>query len=267
MGDFENTGFLGEEIRNYICHRDLTETEKRVQIIVAETNALLHEFKRKIEVKEENAVDLTLAALFARLIQSFSASVILCQYGLSHDAHAVARNLVVGIFIIKSIIDKPRNLDRYVAKYLQETQKRLEKIKKKDYLGQNNQEEVSNKIEEYQTLFDSLVVQGNLTEKSFAVQAGMEDDYDSFYAAMSSFVHTSISTLDRFLKTDVNGSVKEFDIGPNFDGVPLLLLSCCSYVLQVVDSLSQHYGIEKPATHKKISTKIGEELKILDQIS
>jgi hypothetical protein len=178
------------------------------------------------------------------MIHSFSAVIILCDYGLSSDAHSVARNLIVEVFIAKSIIEDKNNYNLYLAKYYQERKRRLKQIRDNKVFRNYGWKvsEIDQKIKECEDALRSRGIKNDITEKQFAEKAGMKDDYRTFYAYLCDFVHVGVGTLDPFLNINEKGVITEFDAGPE-EYAPLLLISCSTYVLRVIESLSWYFGI------------------------
>ncbi len=216
-------------------------------------------YKYNIISIESGTVKNKIQLILLRVIQSFSATYILCEHGLQKDAESTARNLLVEMFLIIGIINDKNLSYEHDSHSYYEKRKMLEQCLNNisNCKTSLQLEESTSKIREYITEFGKHIKRPiKLSDKICAEKAKLVHIYDLYYRMWSDSCHCGLLSLVEKLFSNDGSVVDNLEWGPEFTDADKILLPCCVFILLIIDSLSNFFVVDKPNEFDELSSLI-----------
>ncbi len=273
-----NYGFLGKDIKQY--KNELVTKYKEVFDFYEDINHFLHKMRFKIDVKNDDFQGGVIIGLFCKSLTTFQAIYILFKHCLYNNAENLYRILfeeMVNIAYCSLSKDETR---RYLS--LQVINKLrviniINEEKNKKYLIKNYKEiffknKAYNKWKnELINYLHSLGVKRLFNKKGTPITINLEERikkvnskvimnlYLTFYRIVSTGVHSSPETLERYLISDENDLIREIRWGPEAENSEIApLFSAIHFMIIILEYLSDYFKIpeKKDIEHffKKMKT-------------
>ncbi len=244
---FRKYGFLGQEATENI----LTVRKRYFELfqLVDEVNEYIHKVIGEVKLDPYDMHQSLIGSLFAKMLHSFQAVIILGQYGLESDSNIILRALFDAIFIFGSIVEDREFAEKYV-----EYQTKTSQLKKVN-AAINNADDLKFDEEMIRKLTDRKeelekelgIDQGENKDKEkgktvnmfsseqLARKAGLNAMYQSGYRILSDDVHTSPFSIEAFLNIDKNEEqVKSIKLGPRYEAIKKNCCVAMSIILQTL---------------------------------
>lgn len=203
-------------------------------------------FQYELNITRDNPRELLGGTLFARILSSTQAAIILLEYGLLSQAKTVLRSALESLFALAAINEKPG-----LASKIAESQN-ADKRKLADQILQWKNPELKQSITE-------LIEEPALTEikdkhkKSpelevfkLAQDAGMEDYFRSTYILLSFPTHSNMSDLISHLITDDKGQIEAIINEPAIDGQEFTWATAIEIKLLAAKAVAGIFDVEFP---------------------
>jgi hypothetical protein len=248
MHDFDETGYLGQGIRQF-----QNSTLAKFDPFFAQCRDVCR-FARitilKLKFDNTDLQKVLSCCLFAKILNGVETTYILSTYGLTHEGRVILRSVLEGFFFLRATLaDKP-----FARKYVLDDElkrlKLMEAAKKYDrppfleirrYATDEVIRTQREKIKQHK------IQKLNLWEIAHGL--GLQHLYDSLYRLLSTDIHTGARSLEQYMRTGAAGDVESFDSGPQTDdveqnlsmGIDILTrsLECLDnlFVLSIADQL------------------------------
>lgn len=261
---FEELGFLSDEVHAFIGrHRkDLAVLFD----LADELHAYAHRQLRRCKVNGQDLQHLVGISLFLRILNSFSAIVLLAERGMCHDAEAIARVSLEALFFLKRSAEEKDFVSEFV-KLDQHQRLKLMNVAKD---SSSSLHETIGKDPRFDQLFAELknfVDEENVREQKaceVAKKAGLSDLYDFAYRTLSQSVHPNPRALLRYITFDENDEAQELVLAPESDAIPLVVATGISTLLVSLRLISALFD-EKMPDIDKFEARFAAESKREDQ--
>ena len=242
---FEKHGFLGQQARENT--ENIRKRHDRLFNLVDEVNEYTHEAIVEVNIDPQDMHQCLVGSLFAKMVQSFQALVILAQYGLESDSNIILRALFDDIFLFGSIIEDKEFAERYIehervlqlkltnaainnAKDLRFGKKMMRRLTdRKAELEKEIKAAKDDKKGKRPPGDDKMFSSERLAKK-----AGLNAMYQSGYRILSNDVHTSPVSVEAFLNIENGQRIKSIRLGPRVDSITKNLCVGMSILLQAL---------------------------------
>jgi hypothetical protein len=266
---FQKHGFLGREA----AENALTVRKRYFELfrLVDEVNEYVHKVVAEIKFDPYDMHQSLIGSLFAKMLHSFQAVIILTQYGLESDSNIILRALFDAVFLFGSIVEDRKFAEKYVEyqtkasqlrkvnaainnandlKFDDEMVKRLTDRKEelKNELGIDYGE---NRDKEKATLANMF------SSEQLARKAGLNAMYQSGYRILSDDVHTSPFSVEAFLNIDENDErIKSIRLGPRYEAINKNCSVAMSIILQALRGVCNLTGIDNDGEITTLQKKV-----------
>lgn len=242
---FKDQGFLDQE-EEWIakCQRD----HEPYFHLALDANKIAVSLLSKLNINNENAQHILCAALFARIIGLFEASIILLERCMINESKIILRSMLNAAFTIKAIA-----LDEEVVReYINDDNMNrrlgdLKRIRENPHLFQN---ELDKRGEEQLNEMIANIEKKRCNEKPLEVsvkylaeKAGMEDFYNTTYSLFSGTEHSSARDMEQYLKINPEGKLIALEWPPAIEGIDLLLSTAVETLTYGIDAVSIVFGL------------------------
>ena len=242
--DFNEEGFLGDSIADF----KISVESKYAQFfeLYRRTNKIAHEMKFRLEPPNNDGQKIIAVALFIRLLNSFQAIAILCQYGLRIDSKIVLRGGLESLFILNLLCKEKKFLDEYIGS---DHVRRLTWFNIAAHSSDPNFESLRNDAKSHpgfcQELKEEIEKNGweKLNVEEIAKRSGLISMYDTHYRLLSEEVHTVPRSLESLLSFTEDQTPSTFEWGPNDQELPFTLLTGVQMLLVGMKAICTLCGI------------------------
>ena len=242
--DFNEEGFLGDSIADF--KRSVERTYAQFFELYRKTNKIAHEMKFRLELPNNDGQKVIATALYMRLLDSFQAIAILCQYGLRIDSQIVLRGGLESLFILNLLCKDKDFLDEYIGS---DHVRRLTLFEVAARTSDPNFESLRNYANSHpgfcQDLKKKIKENGwkRLKVEEIAKRSGLISMYDTQYRLLSDAVHTSPHSLESLLSFTEDQTPSTFEWGPSDQDLPFTLLTSVQMLLEGMKAISTLCGI------------------------
>lgn len=214
-------GFLSEAAEDVRIEVLARYADWRAVLLRATELAVSVQHELIVHVDDEREV--FAAALFARLLASCQAAVVLLERGLVAQARCVLRQALEALFALAAIAEKPELVRRLIESHEAEQRRAAKNIglwKHPDLKAIASSELASGRLDEALASKATAIATAEL-----AAAGGFEDWYRSIYMTLSWSVHGAAIDLERHFVKDSSGVVVEMSNEPDLEDqkVPWLL--------------------------------------------
>jgi len=188
---------------------------------------------------------LLLLSLAFKSIISFESVCILLRYGSCLDSFSILRDMLEIWINMKAMASDIDYCDNYIA--LQNKRKLKHLIRLRNAKGEMYDKIRTDEANELIRSLGEIVNKDNpkkYTILEIAEKYGLVDYYNTFYIHASSFTHTDMESIKKFLRLE-NGVYWKFDINIMLKDVPMLLLTAIETITWIVDVICDHYEMSK----------------------
>ena len=223
MSNVLEEGFLATDIQHW-THEN--ETQKPELLLARDVNRLAQAIFIGSSPKGDRG--LLVAALFARMLEHYQATVLMAERNMESSATAMTRVLLEPAFSLVACVkheDFHYKLADWDALAVKKMAKSLQKVSPQgSTLTQTELEAIAKHIEQAQQDLDTLYKQNkeadltednNLKVSRIAEYAGMEDFYHAIYSVFSNTVHSTVRSLGSHVEVDAEGDIKNISWGPD----------------------------------------------------
>ena len=230
---FETNGFLSSQIDEF--RQRFIEDYQALFEFVKELNHFAIKIKDKFSIHNQDSRELIIGALYIKVLQSFESTIILSERGLESDSKSILRVMIEAAFYLKAACIDESFCDDYIKSDDLERFKFLNRVRRdkkgifscelREYASKDRIESLKNSAwGKKDNPFEIYKV---------AQRANMYDFYQLVYGLLSSDVHTSIRSLDRFYVVNNEGLVEYLIFAPQYDKWSIAILTACS-ILNIV---------------------------------
>lgn len=235
----DKQGYLSKELDS------VTEKNKNKFLPYFSLFEKLNEFAQDtvflLEVNKQNLQQITLAALYLRILSSYQTIYLLSEKGLNTEAKIILRALFENVFRFVAIIKHPELAKQYVYQDLYHQKKTINKLfeddpslKKVEKLTQITAEN-KRKIEE-----DNIQELGII---EYADKAGLMSYYRIDYTYLCSSAHSNIRDVDKLFVFDTDSKFSSFKWGPNDFEIDFALFGAINCLLIVLQKMNEVFKI------------------------
>ncbi len=223
MSSILEEGFLATDIQHWIREN---ESQKPELLLARDVNRLAQAIF--ISSSPQGDRGLLVAALFARMLEHYQATVLMAERNMENSATAMTRILLEPAFSLVACVkheDFHYKLADWDALTVKKMAKSLQKVSPQgSTLTQTELDAIAKQIEEAQRDLDTLYKQNkeaaltddnDLKASRIAEYAGMEDFYHAIYSVFSNTVHSAVRSLGGHVEVDAEGGIKNIAWGPD----------------------------------------------------
>lgn len=248
--DINISGFLSEDIKNF--ENTMLNKYGDILALYKDFNRHLHDFKFKMHVTNEDIRKIAVTTLFIKALQTYQAIYILSVKGAVSDAESLCRNLYETMVKIEYCCKNDDCFKRYLCTYyhklLNIINAAIDRQQEfgKGFSDKNRLEEAKDKRRsELKEMGDYSPIQieemarqiSNADNKNYYIKT-----YQVFFRSTSGEVHSSPSSLEKFVDKDENNEVQSFLWGPRED--ISIIFSAVEFMLNIYKTLFQLFNID-----------------------
>lgn len=186
--------------------------------------------------------ELASAAMFARALQSFEATVILAERGMLADAGSLARNIVESAVFLGGLA----LIDDFTKRMAASNNAHffgMAKAIAEQMEGNASPEYLAN-ASELRDLLQNVVAQGHarsgINLRQLAKEVGMDPLYEVVYRSLSGdAAHPSLASIERHFGRNGAGQVEKLLFSPQRDGMEKVLSAAISAFLAALEALGE----------------------------
>lgn len=241
-------GFLAVSATNAIAR--IRKDYARWFEAAAAFNRLGMQVLPELRAGTDNAQQLFAATLFGRALTSFQSIVILAERGLMADARTVARAATETALVLAALARNASVLDIMELRHYY-FRRKLHSVWLHDRASRDtmNAEQIAaleNDIatidRDYPTVKD--LRNDPLNIASLADQTGLTSIYNAVYRVTSTdAAHTSISALERHVRTDASGQIHSLTVGPEVGDLPDTISVAITMLSLGIEAATELFGI------------------------
>jgi len=222
---------------------------------------LAFEIPKKIDVYNENPLQIISSCLFIKVINATRAILVLFENNLLSEVHVLLRHEMEAIFVLKACYEDKQFLKEYINSDI------LYRLKMGNVISQNqnnfkeNEEFDIERIKSLKSDLKLIVDENGIKEvkiESLAKKAKMESYYDTAYRFLSNIVHIGIKSLDDYLKVDEKRKVRELLIYPYQKEIPTLFITAIELILIALDCINIIFKIGNEETILSLKKRLNE---------
>ena len=194
-----------------------------------------------LKVNNQNLQQITLAALYLRILSSYQSIYLLCEKGLNTESKIILRALLENVFRFVAIIKHPELAKQYVNQDYYHQKKAMNKLFEDDpslkTINELTQITVDNKrkIEE-----DSIPELGII---EYADKAELMSLYRTLYTHLCHSAHSNIRDVEKLLVFDTDLKLSTFKWGPNDFEIDLAIFGAINCLLIVLQKMNEVFII------------------------
>lgn len=230
MNDFNVNGYLGEEIHSFIAAH-----KEQYKIQYSFNEILIKYFidkTLKLKIRDEDARGAIIGCLTLKILNACQGVVIISQYGLDMEAHAILRTAFESYVYLSAVIeddsfyDDYRNTTKHEMKKILNTIKAHPEVFKKDYDVSDEKVNGAKKV----------------TIREAAKAAKMLDEYDITYNVLCAATHPDIIYMEDYFLTDENDT-KTFHFKPSVENLDRILFSNCAIIVNTLSKIDRYFKL------------------------
>lgn len=254
-------GFLSPQIEDW--RLSSCASMREWVVLVARVNNTALEIIQRLAPEGTSRREMFGAALFARAVQSFEASVILAERGMLADARTLSRSVVETSFFLGGlarISDFHEQMAADSNKHYYGMADGLSRM-----LRESNGSEERKDAEALKDLLHDVKAKGYRTQqinmRELAKKVGMEKLYQVVYRQLSGdAAHPSITSIEKhFARND--GAVEKLIFSPQRDGIEEALSVSIAAVMFAMEAVCEIFKLDETAAVLKSITKSHVQLK------
>jgi hypothetical protein len=219
MHDFDETGYLGEGIRQFqqttLATFNSFFTLSRDVCSFARTKVL------QLKWDNTDGQKVLSCCLFSKILNGVETSHILNTYGLTHEGRVILRSVLEGYFYLRASVSDAAFVNEYIQADNLNRLKLMEVAKKynhppfTDIKKYATDEVIKSLREKIKTENIKEVKPWNVAQK-----LGLQHMYASVYRLLSTDIHSSVRSLEQYMRTGATADVESLDWGPQSEDVP-----------------------------------------------
>ena len=258
MTVFEEEGFLADDFDFF--QKELEDACGEPLSICLDLSRHAQRFQYSLRIHSGNLPEVISAALFARVLSTFQASVLLAQRGMRFQVEMLIRCILEAVFPLVAVSKSPEFANTYV---LAEEHERLKAIKRvarcKKRLGENSGLHVAGNLEaEVEKDIRDRKIR-HLSTYDCADKAGMADYYDTLYCYTSMSLHASPRSLQEALDLDPAGvKVTALKNEPDSSRLGACLVTLGDCLAKSVSAMSLIFDVAEPPSITDLSARLDE---------
>ena len=256
---FEQDGFFSPELDQFRDAMRTTDPSKPWFDYALDLNRIGLDLLRQAKtVRSDNAL-FTMHGIFVRTHQSYQAALLLAERGLIGDARTVLRSGIEGAIAIHALAADPTFVQRLIeAHHINQRKIARLLLNNPQYLARCSAAEIA-AMQRVVADVDAMEAAPNpkLRDINWADVAlkYCPDLYQLLYRSFSSDgTHATLSSLDRYVITDINKEITAFKAVPDGEGVVEVLSAACLLFVWAADPLAA--AVDRP----DITAQIKEQL-------
>lgn len=240
--NFDTEGYLSLQMDDFV--NDITSKNKEIFNLSEDLNRYAQTLKFDIHADTSESSQILIVGLFAKILNSYQATIILSRYGLCSQANSINRVSLEALFVLRAI-----ESDKSLAKVLiGGDSKNMEKILRK---VTSNKDNVFDNIQSEVDVSDlAPLVQKNKDEdnnilkvEKWAELGGLTNLYLTMYSELSSDVHIEIRNISQYLTTNSSGIINGISDLPDTTNIPIVLLDSIIILSNAIESLHNVFNV------------------------
>lgn len=240
--NFDTEGYLSLQMDNFV--NDITSENKEIFNLCEDLNRYAQILKFDIHADTSELSQILIVGLFAKILNSYQATIILSRYGLCSQAKSINRISLEALFVLRAIAS-----DNSLAKVLigsdsKAMEKTLRKVtSNKDNIFDNILSEVD--ISDLGPLIQKNKDEDNniLRVEKWAELGGLTNLYLTMYSELSNDVHIEIRNLSQYLTTDSSGIINGISDLLDTTNIPIVLLDSITILSNAIESLHNVFNV------------------------
>ena len=255
---FEQDGFFSPELDQFRDAMRTTAPKPWFDYALDLNRIGLDLLRQAKTVRSDNAL-FTMHGIFVRTHQSYQAALLLAERGLIGDARTVLRSGIEGAIAIHALAADPTFVQRLIeAHHINQRKIARLLLNNPQYLARCSAAEIA-AMQRVVADVDAMEAAPNpkLRDINWADVAlkYCPDLYQLLYRSFSSDgTHATLSSLDRYVITDINKEITAFKAVPDGEGVVEVLSAACLLFVWAADPLAA--AVDRP----DITAQIKEQL-------
>lgn len=244
MHSMDENGFLEGRISQWMA----ADRDQHALVFqaIGELNRECHRFLDGRAVDITSDLQITTAALFARLMELFQGIFIAVEHGMISVGRIVSRSHLEAYFSLMAIHKDPTFLKQYMDQLHRDRRSLVNRIRASsdpDLTALRG------------ALDDTLIAEINetiknehikpLTTEDIARRAGVHAVYATAYAFLSGAVHTSGWDLESHVEYDDEDSIRKFTYGPSNTETDKLLALAGLLMTEALETVSSIFGEDR----------------------
>jgi len=192
---------------------------------------------------EEDRQKVIAVVLAVRLLEISEAALLVMKNGMSNEANTLFRVFLDAYFVFANICcDVKFSVDYF----------RSDEVARLKLLNsaEKHESELFRRINEYATDQLRTDLKQTIREESiqpfnsyaYADNVGCSELYDSMYRLMSSFLHTTPRSLEKYVEEDGNGNIVEIKYYPVEDDIPHRMYDFAYFLIKMLSGLKEVFG-------------------------
>lgn len=182
--------------------------------------------------------------LGVRLLEISEAALLVIRSGMSNEANTLFRVFLDAYFVFANVCNDPEFLVGYFKSDEAARLKLMNSANKHD-------SELFKRINAYATgqlrtdLKDKITAEKIQAFNSYAYanNVGCSEIYDSMYRLMSSSLHTTPRSLDKYVEEDKHGNIIEIKYHPIEEDIPHRIYDYAYFLIKVLGGLKEVFGL------------------------
>ena len=219
MHDFDETGYLGEGIRQF--QQSTFASSNQFFTLSRDVCRLARAKVLQLKWNNTDGQKVLSCCLFSKILNGVETTHILSTYGLTHEGPVILRSVLEGFFYLRATVSDKAFVKKYILADELNRLKLMEAAKKYDHppfldIRKYATDEVIRAQRE--KIKKQRIEKLNLWEIAHKVK--LQYMYDSLYRLLSTDIHSSVRSLEQYIRTGATGDVDSLDWGPQSEDVP-----------------------------------------------
>lgn len=257
---FNKFGYLGNEINNIT--KNAYESYSDLFDIFFKLNSYVQGAKFKYIIHRGNIQENLVATILIKVLDSLQSAIILAFRGLDSDAKVILRAAIESFIILKAI-----SKDEIIAKEYLDSEK-VEALKLMNIIFNDQNKVFSESLKSHVNKSDIASLKDEIDSKKLH-EIKVQDMarkgetlilYDYAYRLLCSEVHTSVKSLDKYLKADGDLGVEVIECAPQFNDIPKILLTAIIVIFDTIECINVVFKVESNEILSGFETRFEELL-------
>jgi hypothetical protein len=219
MHDFDETGYLGEGIRQF---QESTLASFKQFFTLSRTVCSFARGKvLQLKWDDTDGQQVLSCCLFVKILNGVETAHILSTYGLTHEGRVILRSVLEGYFYLGATVSDAAFVKEYILSddlnrlKLMEAAKKHDRPPFSDIRNYATDEVIQAQREKIEKEEIKEVKPWNVVQK-----LGLQHIYDSLYRVLSTDIHSSVRSLEQYMRTGATGDIESLDWRPQSEDVP-----------------------------------------------
>ncbi|WP_422473323.1 DUF5677 domain-containing protein [Endozoicomonas sp. ALB032] len=257
MNKFNKIGFLAEVdefFKKLLWEKCSEELE-----LCTDFNQVAQKLQYEISINNTSAKEIISASLFARVLQSYQAALLVAFKGMNYQVEVSIRCFLEPLFPLVAI---SRNRDFHI-KILEASEIDRKKVFGKliNYKTRNKQyDEELERFKKLKSEIESNIKENNLKSLSVydcAKHAGLLDFYETLYSCTSTTLHSKVASLEEHLVLDVkNKKILALKNEPEINGLNDSLVTLANCMGLAIQSVCEIFKLTEPNEIKDLANRL-----------